>query len=255
MYVLNFSVCNDDPSLQKDQKIKEQEILIEKLQATKSAVQRVFNEDQIKKLEKPNVRYHYLEKTIQDCIQVYIACGASGYNFLRDEMHYPYPHLSTLRNHLRGVECNPGIVTDFFKLMKQKVDKMTDPKEKLCCLLLDEMAIAPKKEYDTTTQSVIGYPTIPRSKKSQRKNQHMIEHDYAKGVLQREPLASHAFAFMICNIWGPRWKQLVAFEFTASSFDADVVTNMIYDIINKSKEIGLVVRALTMDMGSGNIAI
>ena len=52
-----------------------------------------------------------------------------------------------------------------------------------------------------------------------------------------------------------RWKQLTEYEFTASSFDARVVTNLILRLIVKCKEIGLKVRVLIMDMGPCNKAI
>ena len=52
-----------------------------------------------------------------------------------------------------------------------------------------------------------------------------------------------------------RWKQLTEYEFTASSFDARVVTNIILQLILKCKEIGLKVRVLIMDMGPCNKAI
>ena len=56
-------------------------------------------------------------------------------------------------------------------------------------------------------------------------------------------------------VFSYRWKQLSEYEFTASSFDARVVTNIILQLIVKCKEIGLKVRVLVMDMGPCNKAI
>ena len=193
-----------ESSESKDEKIQQQQSLIEKLQATVKAVKNIFNDDQIRKLENPVKRIHWSDQTIQDAIQVYVMSGGTTYDFLRTTMHLPYPHLNTLRRHLKDIKCQPGILGDFFTLMQKKVDLMA-PQEKMCSLILDEMAIKPKKEYDRSTDSIIGYPTINESQNRQKKRKgHMREHDYAKPLIPRETLATHALAFMLCGIHANR---------------------------------------------------
>ena len=49
---------------------------------------------------------------------------------------------------------------DVFTMLKMKVDLMEE-KDKNCGLVIDEMAIQPKYEFNSTTQSFMGRPTLP----------------------------------------------------------------------------------------------
>ena len=46
------------------------------------------------------------------------------------------------------------------RLMKLKVDKMSQ-KDKKIALVIDEMQIQSKKEYDPVTGTIMGFPTVP----------------------------------------------------------------------------------------------
>lgn len=66
--------------------------------------------------------------------------------------------------------------------------------------------------------------------------------------------ATHALVFMLGGITS-RWKQTVAYHFSADSFDAKQVLAILFDIIARCEAIGLSVDCVTSDMGSGNQAI
>ena len=214
-----------------------------------ASVREIYNEDQIKKMCNRNSNINYDLKTIQDSIQLYLAVGNSGYEFLRSKKH-PYPHATTLRRHMAEISFEPGVLDDFFRFLKLKAEKMS-PEEKKCCLSIDEMSLQPKYELDTSTKKRIGGITVPQSSKGLfRKGSKLSK--FANENENVPLLANHALSFMLCGTKA-RWKQLVAYHFTLDSFDANTVQFIIEDIIEKAGEVGLDVTALTMDMGKCNI--
>ena len=64
--------------------------------------------------------------------------------------------LVTFINHLAKIDCWPGVLYDFFKMMHLKVEKM-DAKARLSGFVGDDMSISPKQDYDSATQSMYGY--------------------------------------------------------------------------------------------------
>ena len=180
---------------------------LERLRKLEAGIQGIFNPDQIAKIIDPKKKVHWSSKTIQDGIKIMTMTGGKTYQALRgDDCKLPLPSKSTIEYHIRDIKCLPGLdgMDDFFKLMREKVQNFTDSKQRDCCLMFDEVAIQAKKEYNTSTQSIVGYPTIPQSESTQAKNVEMKEHVYAKGVIKEETLATHALGFMISNTWGKR---------------------------------------------------
>ena len=67
-------------------------------------------------------------------------------------------------------------------------------------------------------------------------------------------LATHAMCFMLCGLQ-MRWKQIIAYHFTANSFDPQELKDIIVKIIQKAKKVGLQVRSVTSDSGTQNVAV
>ena len=67
-------------------------------------------------------------------------------------------------------------------------------------------------------------------------------------------LATHCITFLVCGIKS-RWKQVIAYEFTSNSFDANEVAEYIKRLLKLLFDIGLKPRNVTMDMGPGNIPV
>ena len=86
-----------------------------------------------------NSTKHYTTQTILECILIYYRIGTTAYEMFRKKGH-PYPSLSTLKNHLRQVDCNPGILDDFFIFIKNQIAHLEDH-HKYSIISGDEMAL------------------------------------------------------------------------------------------------------------------
>ena len=276
----------------------------------------IWNKDMVRKMMKPSTStVHYSTKTILECILIYYRVGTTAYEMFRDN-GYPYPSLSTLKNHLRQVDCEPGILDDFFIFMKNQLDNLEEH-EKYSILNGDEMAIKPGIEYNTTTQEYVGTPTMskapanPRNTKKRKKPdsaptppppppkkaKQVVGGQVVTGVvepldeddipnlseeedveeLEEDPvtidvpedsqttadsktepkklsMAVHAMSFMLCGIT-KRWKNIIGFHFTESTFCAKECAEFYRQLIRKSYEAGSKVKALTMDMSGQNMNI
>ena len=70
----------------------------------------------------------------------------------------------------------------------------------------------------------------------------------------KEQLATHAMTFLVCGLQ-VRWKQVVAYELTSDSFNAETIAEYIKKLLKTLYDCGLNPRCVTMDMGPGNVAI
>ncbi len=198
---------------------------------------KTFNQDQLQALDPEAKRVGaWSDETLKKAIAKLLMCGQTGYEHCRSEGE-PLPALRTLQWHLAKIKFEPGLLEDMFVLLSQEVKRM-EQIEKYCCLMIDEMAIKPCLEYDQTTQSLMGSPTLVSSSAN-----------------VSDALATHALAFVLGSCSQRRWKMLVAYEFTGKSFCAREVVSLLGRIIQRSSQIGLFVKSLSMDMGPCNQAI
>ena len=145
--------------------VEAQQKELDRLYKLESGVKKIFNEDQVKKIA-TGKRVVYDLKTIQEGVACYAQVGATSYDYVRTNLKVPLPALTTIRTYLRGVDCSPGILKDFFTMMKPKIKAMKDPRHKKFGLLVDQVALEPKLELDTTTGKIIGYPTLQPNRKN-----------------------------------------------------------------------------------------
>ena len=89
--------------------IEEQQKELDSLRALETAVKKIFNDDQIRKL-KTGKRIVYDHQTIQDAVTTYAQVGTTNYEFIREHMKLPIPALTTIRRHLQGIDSSPGIL-------------------------------------------------------------------------------------------------------------------------------------------------
>ena len=134
---------------------KENKILKNKL----DSVGKIFQPDQIYRLQNPSTRMPYPDLTMQKSMQVYYSCGSAGYRFLRGQ-GYPYPDKSTIVRNLQVIESNFGIQYDIIKLMGMKIESIP-VRDREGALIIDELAHQAKREYDPSTGEIIGHPTLP----------------------------------------------------------------------------------------------
>ena len=145
--------------------VEAQQKELDRLYKLESAVKKIFNEDQVKKIA-TGKRVVYDMKTIQEGVACYAQVGASSYDYMRTNLKMPLPALTTIRSYLRGISVSPGILKDFFTMMEPKIKAMKDPRHKKFGLLVDQVALEPKLELDTTTGKIIGYPTLLANQKN-----------------------------------------------------------------------------------------
>lgn len=112
---------------------------------------------------------------------------------------------------------------------------MFNSEEKHSVLIIDEMSIKPGLQYDHSITSVVGRPTMKLS----------------GGLDSSHERATHALVFMLCGI-SSRWKQTIAYEFTANSFCSQEIVQIITTIIQKANDIGLKIKVVISDMGPQN---
>ena len=226
-----------------------------KLNAIVERVKLIFNDDQIERLMCPGSRKPWSNKTLQECILDYYRLGTSQYNYLRDK-GYPMPSARTLQKHLMNINCEPGTQHDLLKLLKKKVQNMK-PQERFTNLAIDEMAIMPKLQFDSSTQAFMGYPTVPPShgiveKRQKERDKHLLL--YGTEPEEQDILAKHAFNVLLCGLV-IRYKQLIGYHFSENGFDPDFIARWIRQLVKEVSCIGLVVTSITTDQGGGNLPV
>lgn len=243
-------------------------VLLREKQNTAEGLQTVFTEDQIRALgRKSNCGSPWSSATIKKSLQLHFACGSTGYNLLLSQGQ-PLPAERTLRSHIQGIKFEPGVLCEVFDLMKCKVAALK-PQERKCVLMLDEMQLQDKLEYDASNQSICGSTTLGNGEVESRapKRSTLSETQAASCAQTSAPtnqapcakkpalvLANHCLVFMIGGV-STRWKQVVAYHFTGASFSGSECANIFKEIVRRCSEIGLDVIAVTSDMGAGNRAM
>ena len=212
-----------------------------------SSLKKIFTDDQIHRLKNPKSRSHWSNKTMQQSIAMKTICGPTAYEYLYSR-GYPIPHINTIYNHMRKIECEPGILYDFIDMTELKVATMP-ARDKYVILTLDEMSIKPNYTFNNHTQSFMGNPTIPCSQGVISKR---MKEDPTWD--QDEALATHAFFAMIASLCA-RFKCLVGVEFTDNGWCPKAVAKWMRQIIQKIYDIGLITKAIVMDMSGSNQTI
>ena len=196
----------------------------------RSGFKRIFNEQQIKKLTKGHLRGEkWSSKNIQIGLKLKYACKNRGYKSLL-KMGLPYPSVDSIRKRIQNIHFNTGILNDVHSLMIPKVQNMEEC-EKECVLVIDEMSVKERIDYNQHSDEMVGRITLPENNSNQP--------------------ANHAVAFMLRGLGSP-WKQTVAFHFTGYSTSGAAMRDVVFKIVEKYTEIGLKVRAVSTDMGSNN---
>lgn len=150
-------------------KIKAQRKTIETLETKikngkyKRALTSIFNEDQIQILITKKRSRNWSHKTIQRALQFKFVCGRSGYDHLIQQ-GYPFPSLRTLRRKLEDFKFQPGISNKMFEFLSHKKHYFEKEADLECGLIFDEMAITPKKCYNSSTGSIVGNIMFPNEK-------------------------------------------------------------------------------------------
>ena len=201
---------------------------------------KLFNEDQFYKLLHPKTTAKWSLLTVEQCLQMYLRIGTSGYEFLLSK-GYPLVSISVLQRYLRKLNSEPGIQYDAIKVMAKKVELMPK-KARYCALVVDEFEIQAKKEYDCSSGTMMGIPTIPPSDKA-------LAMRAKKANFNPENLmAQKCFNGCVGGLLD-RWSQLVYYGFTERSFNKRVIATHMKELITILQSINLDVCSFAGDMG------
>ena len=210
---------------------------------------KVLNDDQFKKLTLPDSStMHWSDETIEKCIQALLRMHNTGYRFLLEELGYPGCSIPTILRKLRKAVIEAGKGDVFLKLISKKTDTMSE-QSKVCCLNFDEMAVKPKYEFNSTTQSYVGTITIPLSEKQQKLRVKKT------GVYDESTeLAHKAMSCMAVGL-DDNWIQLLEFHYTGLSFHAQAIADWMISLIHRSRASGLNPKIICMDNNPENHAV
>lgn len=129
--------------------------LNKELQTISKNVKRLFGEDQLHYLKHGTMKGRQWEtNTIKKALQLYLTCGTTGYESIKSQ-HYPLPCIRTLQKRMESFKFESGILVEVLPILKTKVECLK-PEERHAVLLVDEMALKPGLEYDTSVEKIIG---------------------------------------------------------------------------------------------------
>ena len=211
---------------------------------------KVLNDDQMKKLTLPeSSTMHWSDETIDKCIEALMRMHNSGYRFLLEELGYPGCSIPTILRKLRKAVIEAGKGDVFLKLISKKAETMSE-QSKVCCLNFDEMAVKPKYEFNSTTQSYVGTITIPLSEKQQKLRKKKT------GVYDESTeLAHKAMSCMAVGLGEDNWIQLLEFHYTGLSFHAQAMADWMISLIHRTRASGLNPKIICMDNNPENHAV
>lgn len=142
---------------------------------------------------------------------------------------FSLPCKRTLNALLKGVPFETGINRNIFDTLAARAEKMEDC-DKACVLLFDEMSIQEHLSYDPSTDRIMGVEDCGESGRTAN-------------------TANQAMVFMVCGIFR-KWKQPIAFYFTKDGVSANVLVDIMVEVLSACFEAGLNVLATVCDLGT-----
>lgn len=155
--------------------------------------------------------------------------SAKAYAYVRSIM--PLPHPSLIRKWASNVNCEPGFLSESFRILEELVKSNEETKD--CCLVLDAMAIRKQVLWESANNKYSGFV------------------DY--GPLQAPKItASEALVFLLVGLRS-HWKQPIAY-FLTDKASAIIQASLINITLAKASAAGLKVWCITSDGTSANIS-
>ena len=114
------------------------------------------------KLKKSASDYPAELRTFACTLQFY---STRAYEYVRRSFAKALPHVSTIRKWFANLDGGPGFCAHAFSLLKRRVhDEREKGCEVLLAVILDDMAIKKKVEYNSKTSEFVGYINIGSGK-------------------------------------------------------------------------------------------
>ena len=207
--------------------------LCSKLCSTNKKLEKFLRDDQIHQLNGTRCG-KWSSDTIRSALKIRTAVGRNGYEFLRKEILYSLPSYRTLCNRVETLRMAPGLQEDILDLLEIKTKGMSD-RERDCVLILDEVQVKRKIEYDTALKCLTGY----------------VSQELRREVDEE---ASHALVFMIKGLCKP-YKQCVAWYLTGNGTSEDKLWSLTKQTLEVLHKRSMRVRVITSDMGPSNVGM
>jgi hypothetical protein len=226
----------------------------EKLKKTNSLMEirweclaKLFQPDQLHRVMNPNSNSRWSDSSLEIFIKLYYKVGKKGYMYLRDVLKWPLPDPSTIQRHMRKIRFKPGESEDVIELIHLKTQDLSE-QDKQYGLVIDEMSVQSKLDWDPTEGEFVGHPTVPPGPKLKAERE-------ASGINPDDVLASHVFNVMIIGIL-VKFKQLIAYHHTDRSWCATFIASWLVGLIRQIySRCGMKCMFLTMDQGKQNLAL
>ncbi|XP_008546287.1 uncharacterized protein LOC103570355 isoform X2 [Microplitis demolitor] len=142
------------------------------------------------------------------------------------------PSEITMRRAFIILDLKPGINNSIIEGLKKAAERMTDPLDRYCTVVMDESSIKPRLSYTVGIDSFGGF------------------HDDGNGV-QKAELADHATVFMLQQINKPG-KQPLSFHFTHKPMNTSVLKALLTQILSLIVAAEMIPVAAVSDQGSTN---
>lgn len=188
---------------------------------------------QIAQINKTPKGRRYSAEFKHKCLSMYFA-GPKLYKSILSKL-FCLPSAQTLQNLLKGLDICVGLDNpNIFETLKIKTKNFSE-QDKLCVLCVDEMNIKANIFYDRGKDTVIGLEDCGNSEK-------VFKPAKTATVLMLRGIRSN-------------WKQPLSYFFYNTTCPGAALKKIIFDAIQKLKEIGLIVSVVISDMGSNNIQL
>lgn len=128
--------------------------LLERQKDIQQILCKVFSKSQLDLLTKKKKKVQWSSDDISKAFALrYLSKRC--YLYVRNTLHYPLPHVSTLQKWASRLNFQEGILNGILKFMKIAALKMSEL-EKVCVMQYDEMKVHSVYEYDKVNDEVLG---------------------------------------------------------------------------------------------------
>lgn len=181
-------------------------------------------QDQVSNKKKSKEGRRYSQQVKQFALTLYYY-SPQAYAYCRKI--FILPNVSSIRNWLSNVECNPGFLTNVIQVASES-------KEREFCLVVDSMSIHKQTMFDN--DKFVGFC------------------DYGKLVAEdTDTVASEALVFLLVPLKGPRVQYPIGY-FLVNKISGRIQSQLINTALVLTSEQGLHVRSVTCDGCAANIS-
>lgn len=206
------------------------------LKKLKTSVGRFFGKDQMNSMMGKKIKWS--NATLRKSFILRYKLGKNFYDTTYRKKYAPHPSATLLNNRLKNYQISPGILKDNIKVLAAKI-KSLPPHQRSFSLLLDDKAIMPSVQLNSSTKVYEGKCTLLPSKTIREK-----EGDDA--------VATNALTVLAVGT-DVRFKAVVGLHYTASCTDGDALRKFIISVVVEVEKIaGAFVDSLGFDLGPSN---